>query len=290
MGFGIAAAAIGAVGAVGGALISSAGASSAANTAANASTYAANLDQQRYNTTRSDLMPYNAAGQNAVAQMPGLYTSSVNNLNSAYAASQAAIPKTITQQNVSDQPGYQFALSEGMKALNNQYAGSGQSNSGNAARAALNFGTGLASQGWQNYFNNAQTQYTDTNNQFSNAVSMNNSLYSQLSGTGSLGENAAAQTGSTGAALTGMQGTNIANAGQQTANGITNTTNALGSAVTGLAQTAQTYAKNNTSLFNSGGSSSYSSLDPNGTSVAPASYNSTIAQTDAQVNAAQGYS
>lgn len=55
-------------------------------------------------------------------------------------------------------PGYAFRLSEGMKALNQQAAARGGLMSGNALRAAQQYGQDLGSQEYQNAFNRYQAE------------------------------------------------------------------------------------------------------------------------------------
>ena len=55
-------------------------------------------------------------------------------------------------------PGYAFRLSEGMKALNQQAAARGGLMSGNALRAAQQYGQNLGSQEYQNAFNRYQAE------------------------------------------------------------------------------------------------------------------------------------
>jgi hypothetical protein len=55
-------------------------------------------------------------------------------------------------------PGYQFRLEEGMKALDRQAAARGGLISGSALKAAQRFGQGLASQEYQNAFNRYQAE------------------------------------------------------------------------------------------------------------------------------------
>jgi hypothetical protein len=66
--------------------------------------------------------------------------------------------KPFGQQQFQQDPGYAFRLSEGMKALNQQAAARGGLMSGNALRAAQQYGQQLGSQEYQNAFNRYQTE------------------------------------------------------------------------------------------------------------------------------------
>ncbi|KQM58794.1 hypothetical protein ASE65_10545 [Sphingomonas sp. Leaf16] len=64
---------------------------------------------------------------------------------------QASSPFQQAFQNYQNSTGYQFRLGEGMKSLNNQYAGAGLLNSGAAQKAAIQFGQNAGSQEFGNY-------------------------------------------------------------------------------------------------------------------------------------------
>lgn len=81
------------------------------------------------------LSPDNPAALNQITQMGG----------------QASSPFQQAFQNYQNSTGYQFRLGEGMKALNNQYAGAGLLNSGAAQKAAIQFGQNAGSQEFGNY-------------------------------------------------------------------------------------------------------------------------------------------
>jgi hypothetical protein len=66
--------------------------------------------------------------------------------------------KPFGMQQFQQDPGYAFRLSEGMKALNQQAAARGGLMSGNALRAAQQYGQQLGSQEYQNAFNRYQTE------------------------------------------------------------------------------------------------------------------------------------
>lgn len=107
-------------------------ANQAGRTAANAGNNALALQAQMYNQSRADMAPWRAAGQQV---LPGL----VNATAGGFQAS----------------PGYQFAMDEGMRNLNNRLAGMGLTNSGAAQREAMRYASGLASQNYNNWFNQA---------------------------------------------------------------------------------------------------------------------------------------
>lgn len=58
--------------------------------------------------------------------------------------------------NFSKTPGYQFALDQGLQAIDRGAASRGMTTSGNTLTAEQNYGTGLADQTYQNYVKNLQ--------------------------------------------------------------------------------------------------------------------------------------
>lgn len=140
-------------GALLGASMSSRAAQSAADTSAAASREATAAQQQASNEQvalqremfeRQMAMqePYRRAGEQALNRLIPLATEYT----------------PFGQQQFQQDPGYAFRLSEGMKALNQQAAARGGLMSGNALRAAQQYGQGLASQEYENAFNRYQLE------------------------------------------------------------------------------------------------------------------------------------
>lgn len=195
----VAAAVIG--GAVVGGVASFAGSSKAASTSQNIANQSNALTKQMYDTTRSDLMPDQQFGQQGIA---GLRAQS-GYLNT---------PFSMTQANLEQTPGYQFTLTQGLKAVNNDMGARGLLNSGAAMKGAANYATGLADSTYMDQFNMDQTQKQN--------------IYNRLMGVAQLGENAGAQTGAYGTQAAGtVAGTNSA-AAQQIGNAQMSGFNALG--------------------------------------------------------------
>jgi hypothetical protein len=136
-----------------------------------------------------------------------------------------------TQQQLEQTPGYQFALQQGMKNVNNQLAAKGLNLSGAQAKGLSSFATGLADQTYQQQYQNALQNFM-TN------YGVQSDQYNRLSGLLGLGQNAAAGVG---------------NAGLQTANQAGNyATQAANASAAGqiAAGNSQTNAMN--SIFNLG--------------------------------------
>lgn len=167
----VAAAVIGGVASIAGGVIASSGAKSAANTAAKAAADSNALSKAMYDQTRSDLLPYQATGQKNLADLQSQMSS-------------LSAPFSMTQANLEQTPGYQFTMSQGLKAVNNAMGARGLLNSGAVMKGAANYATGLADSTYMDQFNMDQTQKQNT--------------YNRLMGMAQLGENAAAQTGAYG--------------------------------------------------------------------------------------------
>jgi hypothetical protein len=204
------------------------GAKSAGDQAAAAAKQAAELQQQRYLQTRTDLQPYNTAGQSVLPDLTTLATSGpfgpngVNYLDMA----QQNLPGQMTQAQLEATPGYQFNLSQGLKATQAAAAARGLGVSGAAMKGAASFATGLADSTYQNQFANAQTRYSDILGLNTTQQGNLAAQFGRLQGVASLGENAAAQTGTTGAQLAATGGNALIQGGQAQAAGTLGAANA----------------------------------------------------------------
>jgi len=128
-------------------------------------------------------------------------------------------------------PGYNFRLSEGLKAIDRQAAARGGLISGAGLKAAGRFGGDLASQEYGNAFNRFQTNRASQAGLFTDAYNRDRTRqmdeYGRLSDFTTRGANAAANTGTSQAAY----GTNAANLISQGAQ-------AMGQGVLGAGQAA----------------------------------------------------
>lgn len=137
------AAAIGAVGAIGGALISSNGAKDAADTQKAATDAGIGEQQREYDLARGDQAPYRAAGSTALGQL-----ATENNT--------PFDPKSVQME-----PGYQFGLQQGQQAIDRKTAAAGGRISGAALKAAAQYGTDYATTGYSTAYNRANQARSD---------------------------------------------------------------------------------------------------------------------------------
>jgi hypothetical protein len=126
---------------IGSSLLGSSAAKSAGDTQAAAASNAAQLQNEQFQQTRQDQLPFLQAGQRALGKLEG-------------AVDYTPFGMSQFQQD----PGYAFRLSEGQKALDNQAAARGGLISGNALRAATAYGQNMGSQEYTNAFNRYQTE------------------------------------------------------------------------------------------------------------------------------------
>lgn len=137
-----------------------------------------------------------------------------------------------------EDPGYQFRLSEGMKALDRQAAARGGLISGSALRGAQRFGQDLASQEYGAAFNRYQTERNALLNPLQSLAGVGQTATNQLSG-------AAGQTGANLANIIGAGGTAQANAigaaGQARASGYMGQANALNATLGNITNIAGQY-------------------------------------------------
>lgn len=125
-------------------------------------------------------------------------------------------------------PGYQFGLTEGVRALDSSAAASGGLFSGKAAKALTKFGTDYADQqGFTPYYN-------------------------RLAGLAGIGQTATSQNNSLGMQTAGNVGAAYQNAGNARASGIQGSANAWGNTLNGLAGAAG-YAYGNRGSWGWGG-------------------------------------
>ena len=199
----------------GGAMASRAS-SKAAKTQAASADRASQIQQENFEQTRKDLMPYKQAGDTSLKQLMGQMTPN------------GYFNQTYTGQDIYSDPSYQFRLQQGQDAIQSSAAAKGGLLTGATLKALQNYGQESASQEYSNAYNRFNADQTNRYNRLSNLVG--------------IGQNAAAQVGNAGAqtaqavANNTMSGANSIAAGQvASANNWANTANNLGSMATSYA-------------------------------------------------------
>ena len=198
---------IGGAAMLGGAALSSSAAKSAAGTQAAAANKAAETQMEMYNRTREDLRPFMDGG----AQGFNALMSNLDRLTAPIVMDQATLEQT---------PGYQFALKQGLRAVQNSSTARGLGNSGAAMKGAADYATGLASGTYQQQFNNA--------------VLNQQNAFNRLMGVSQIGQSSAAGVGAQGTQTAANAGNMLIGGANAQAASTMYGANAMSNALTGL--------------------------------------------------------
>lgn len=257
------AAAVGAVGSIGGALISSDASRSASNTQADAARNAADAQMAQFQQMRGDLQPYMNLGRGAISPlMSALGYNSDWSVNPNNPLQQRFTMPTLAD--VRNAPGYQFQMEQGNQAINNSAAAKGGLLSGATLKDLLSFSQGLADTTYGNQFDRALTTFK-TN--YSSAADNAN----RLSNLVQTGQNSAAGVGQQGLQAANNAGNMLTSGAAASAAGQVGGANAINQGLGSLGNSAMTYSLLN-QLRNSGGGGNVSSyggttFDANNTST-----------------------
>jgi hypothetical protein len=186
---------------IGSSLIGADAAGKAAGTQADASRYAADVQQKMFEQQNEQQKPYREAGYTALNDISGM---------------KPYLTKQFTPEDFAQgiDPGYAFRQQQGQEATNRMANTAGGLIGGNALQGLQNYSQGLASQEYGNAFNRFQSQRTG--------------IYNTLASIAGLGQTSLGQTTAAGTTAAGNIGSNIANAGAATAGGIVGQANAIG--------------------------------------------------------------
>lgn len=115
---------------------------------------AAIAEQQRqYDLTRQDQKPWMDAGGSAITTLGGMVQPG------------GELYKNFGAEDFQTDPGYQFRLAEGQKAIDRFSSSKGRFNSGATLKDSMDFNSGLASQEYGNAFNRFQSNRATRYNQ-----------------------------------------------------------------------------------------------------------------------------
>lgn len=179
-----------AAGSIGSSLISSNAAGNAAQTQANAADQAAQTQWNMFNQLQQNLQPYMKLGSDSIPQLQ----TQLGNLGGM------KFNFNPTEDQLSQTPGYQFTLQQGLKNTNNALAAKGLNLSGAQAKGIANYTTGLADNTYQQQYQNALQQFMANYN-------VNSDQYNRLAGLVGLGQSSAAGVGNAGV----QTGANVGN-------------------------------------------------------------------------------
>lgn len=200
---------------VGGAVVGGVASNMAAGKQADAAGKAADQSAEAAAQIREDLTPYTDLGTQAINPLWAAMGYNLGpdgtpslNPNSTLQKQFSFDPSTLHTT-----PGYQFALTQGLKGTNNALAAQGLALSGAQTKGLNSFATGLADQTYGNQYNRALSTY-NTNYQ----VAANN--VNNLQNLVNTGQNSAAQTGQAGIAAANNAGNYLTQQGNAQAAGI----------------------------------------------------------------------
>lgn len=213
-----------AVAGLGGAMISSNAATSAAKTQAKAAKNASQAQLAMFQQTKESLSPWVQAGQLAIPQVQEL-TGTGEGGNPLTAPLTSPFQPTIQQ--LEQTPGYQFILDQGLKGVQNSFAAKGLGTSGAAIKGAVNYAEGLAGTTFQQQFDNYWKQ--------------NQAIYGILTGISSQGQNAAAGVGNLGASAITASNNFLTSGAAATAAGQVGSANALNSGLASVGNAGLMY-------------------------------------------------
>lgn len=158
-----------------GGIIQGEGAKEGANMQATAAKDASQLQYQQFQQQREDQQPWRQAGMNALV---GLQDPNFQ--------------KDFTMDNFQEDPGYNFRLKEGMKALNNAASARGMANSGATVKALGDYNQNAASQEYSNVFNRFNANRDSRWNKLAGLAGVGQTATNQI---GQAGQNYANQAG-----------------------------------------------------------------------------------------------
>lgn len=223
---------------IGGAMASSA-ASKAAATQAKSADKATELQKQMYEEGVARQKPFYEAGITAQNRLMDVLGLSGNTTAQGYGSAM----RPFGMSDFEADPGYNFRMSEGLKALDQQAAARGGLISGNALRGAQQYGQDLGSQEYQNAYNRYRTNRADV-------LTPLQSILGQ-------GQTTASELGRTGANYATNAGSNMIAAGNARASGYVNSADAWSKALGGTANTINSNMMYN-QMFGNGGYNPYS--------------------------------
>lgn len=199
---------------IGGAVVGGIATTAAGNKAAKAQTNAAQLANdtqlQMYDQSRADLAPYREAGYKALGDL------------SAGTAPGGDFNRDFTLADFQADPGYQFRMDQGQKALEGSAAARGGLLNGGTLKAIQRYGQDFAS-----------NEYSNAYSRFNNDRTTRFNRLSSIAGTGQTATNTGATLGANTA--TGISN-NVTGAGNAIAANAVNTGNAVNNTIGSLGQ------------------------------------------------------
>lgn len=246
---------IGGLGSAIGGLFGASSADKAAKQQSDAINRAIDLQQQQFQQTSQNMLPFLNAGDTALNDLlntliPSQAPQNLNLLDPISSLVGPAPTPNAPGANFQSSPGYNYQLQQMMNGIQNSAAGRTGAVSGNMLRSLQANAGGLANQDFWNWYNALNNSYLQKYGDMSN---MRNQAISLISNLASGGQNAAANLGTTGVQAVGNIANSLAALGSAQAAGTLGASNALSGAFSGLSGSLS-------KLFGGGGSSSLNYL------------------------------
>jgi hypothetical protein len=198
-------AAAGALGSLGSGAIGKGAANSAGKQAQQGAMLAMLLGQQMFPWGVAQMQPFQLYGIDKMQQLdkalPGLLqrralpgATRATNLPGLASGTNVSGPFNPTMKDLQNTPGYQWALDQGLKSTQNSYAARGLGSSGAAMKGAAEYAQGLASNTYQQqfqnywanqnnmfnqYWSNANNKFNQQNQNFANYWTQGNNMFNQ---------------------------------------------------------------------------------------------------------------
>lgn len=199
------------------------GATEAARVSGEAGAYAADLQNQQWLQQQENQAPWLEQGTAAIEQLgPGVISGEMS--------------KPFSMADYQQDPGYQFRLSEGVKALDRSASAKGNLLSGSALKGVTRFGQDLASQEYQNAYNRYTGEQATKYNQLANLAGLGQTTANTL---GAAGQIAASNLGNIAQGTAATQGSAALAKASAQASAYQGYGNALSGGITGLSQIYQ---------------------------------------------------
>lgn len=192
----------------------------AASMQAQAAREAGDRELEMFYQNREDLQPWMTAGKAGLSKLSDLLGTSGN----ASAEGYGSLLRPFGASDFEADPGYQFRMSEGLKALDRSASAKGKLFSGQAGKALQRFGQGLATE-----------EYDKAYNRFNQNQS---NIYNRLAGLSGTGQTRAQQVGSMGSAATSRANDYLTSGASAQAGGIIGANNAWSSGLQGFGNAA----------------------------------------------------
>jgi len=157
--------------------LASRNAGQAADTQANSAREATDTQMQMYNQQRKDQTPWRQAGESALNQL----------VDTDFMGFQTPNPENTRAFSMSDfnkDPGYQFRMAEGQRALEGSASARGSLNSGGTLRALTRYGQDMGAQEYQSAYNRFNNDQANRFNRLASMAGIGQTANSQLAQAG----------------------------------------------------------------------------------------------------------